>query len=52
MKKEKELCPHCKTGMDSYKLDKHSPVCPFQYFHNGHYCCMFVELDADEKQEK
>ena len=46
MKKETiQLCTNCKTGVDTYTLDKHSPVCPHLDCHNGKTCAMYVPLE-------
>lgn len=26
---KKQICPRCKTGKDSYELDKRSEACPY-----------------------
>ncbi len=26
---KKQICPRCKTGKESYELDRHSEVCPY-----------------------
>jgi len=48
MKDIKKLCPECQTGLDSLKLDKHSPICPFLYLHSGDKCSMFVKVKAKQ----
>lgn len=40
---KKQLCSNCKRGMESYEKDKHSPMCPYIWFHNGEDCKMYVE---------
>lgn len=46
----KKLCPHCKTGKYTYELDRHSPVCPYFYCHNGKKCAMYKKLDEPKKR--
>lgn len=43
-----QLCPNCKTGAESYKLDPKSPVCPYMGFHNGETCSFFKPLKESE----
>lgn len=38
------LCPNCKTGKESYLLDKRSPFCPYIFCHKDASCSMFVLL--------
>ena len=49
-----QLCPKCKTGAESYKLDPKSPMCPYLEYHNGKTCPYFSELSESEvnKYEK
>ncbi len=42
----KQLCPKCKTGADSYLLDNKSSVCPYMHLHNGKSCPMFKEMNT------
>lgn len=45
MKNEKEqLCPNCKTGLESLLLDSKSPMCPYIGIHKGNMCTKFVPL--------
>ena len=46
----KKLCPHCKTGKYTYELDRHSPVCPYFYCHNGKKCAMYKKLNEPKKR--
>lgn len=46
----KKLCPHCKTGKYTYELDRHSPVCPYFYCHNGKKCAMYERLNEPQKR--
>lgn len=48
MKEEKQqLCPKCQTGLDSLRLDKHTPVCPYLNFHDGTNCAKFMKLKEE-----
>jgi hypothetical protein len=38
---QNQLCPNCKTGLETYLLDRRSPFCPYISFHNGINCTMF-----------
>lgn len=49
-KKRKILCPNCKTGQDSYKLDPSSPVCPYFSCYNGIRCNYYVPVDGAGKK--
>lgn len=44
-----QLCPNCKTGMDSFLLDNHSPFCPYLYLHDGNNCPKFTAINSNEK---
>ena len=46
---KRKLCPECKTGQDTYRLDGRSPMCPYIGCHNGNQCPMFVRMDKPEK---
>ena len=41
----KQLCPKCKTGLESVAVDPKSPVCPYIGCHNGSICAKFVPLE-------
>lgn len=43
-----QLCPNCKTGADSYRLDPKSPMCPYIQSHNGERCPFFLPIDESE----
>lgn len=43
-----KLCPQCKTGAKSYKLDPKSPMCPYLQFHNGATCTFFTVMTERE----
>ena len=45
-----QLCPNCQTGLESYLLDKQSPVCPYIGFHDGEKCLKFRMLSGAENQ--
>ncbi len=42
MKKRRILCPDCKTGEESFRLDPSSPVCPYYECYNGIRCNYYV----------
>lgn len=44
----KQLCPKCKTGAESYKLDPKSEVCPYLRYHNGKSCPFFSPIEEGE----
>ncbi len=44
---EKKICPNCLTGAEFYKLDRHSPECPYLYCHNGKKCPFYKPLSKD-----
>lgn len=41
-----KLCPNCKTGRDSIKLDPKEPVCPYLSLHNGEHCIKYVPMNS------
>lgn len=43
----RQLCPNCKTGAESYRLDPKSAECPYLVYHTGRECKMYVPLDED-----
>ncbi len=45
----KKICPNCLTGAESYRLDRHSPECPYLYCHNGKKCPFYKPLSKDDK---
>lgn len=45
------LCPKCKTGADSYKLDPRSPICPYQQYHKGKSCPFFASIKEREVKD-
>lgn len=45
---KKQLCPKCRVGAESIKLDEKSPVCPYMKYHNGERCARFEELRERE----
>ena len=57
MRIEKEkisLCPNCKIGYDSVKLDPKEPFCPYISLHTGESCSRYVPLNiiTDEGDKK
>jgi len=49
IKKRKILCPDCKTGKESYKVDPTSPVCPYFSCYNGVHCAYYIPDAGKEK---
>ena len=47
-----DLCNNCKTGMDSLKLDPHSPQCPYLEMYIGGTCPAYVAMDNEKQSEK
>ena len=43
-KNNKQLCPTCKTGQDTYLLDNRNPFCPYLHCHNGKTCLAYEPL--------
>lgn len=43
-----QLCPNCRTGLESYLLDMQSPVCPYMYAHNGKSCGNYKAMPQTE----
>ena len=44
----KKLCPICKTGLESYKLDPNSPVCPYIDCYKNGECTYFVPVREEK----
>lgn len=45
---EKQICPKCKVGKESYELDRHSETCPYiEYWKDGK-CPFFRPIDKLE----
>lgn len=51
-KNNKQLCPTCKTGQDTYLLDNRNPFCPYLHCHNGKTCTAYVPIKKKIKQRK
>lgn len=49
MFRKKKLCPKCKTGKESYMLDKHSEVCPYIYCYKNGKCAYFKPIKKENK---
>lgn len=43
-KNNKQLCPTCKTGQDTFLLDNRNPFCPYLHCHNGKTCSAYDRL--------
>ncbi len=48
---KKKICPKCKTGKDSYELDKHSETCPYIDCWKNGKCYFFVPLENTPKKD-
>ncbi len=46
---KKQMCPRCKTGKDSYELDKRSEACPYLGWWEKGKCSFFVPLEEPSK---
>lgn len=46
---KKQICPKCKTGKDSYDLDKHSESCPYIGFWKDGKCQFFEPIKSTSK---
>lgn len=44
----KQLCPKCKTGAESYRLDPRSTVCPYLQCNTGKACSFFSPVYENE----
>ena len=47
MEENKQLCPTCLTGQDTYLLDDKAPFCPYLECHNGKTCAKYKPLEKD-----
>ena len=45
---EKQLCPHCQTGYDTYMLDNRSTVCPYLDGYNENGCIYYKKLKTND----
>lgn len=48
---KKKICPRCKTGKDSYDLDKHSEACPYIGCWKNGKCSFYVPLEKPKKMK-
>lgn len=46
---EKQICPKCKVGKESFELDKHSETCPHIECWEDGKCPFFKPIDDHEK---
>jgi len=49
-RKQRIICPSCKTGMDSYAVDNSSPTCPYISCYNGVRCAYYVPVENTERK--
>ena len=49
--RKKYLCSSCKTGKESFELDRHSEMCPYISFYNckKKKCNYYIPLVKDKK---
>lgn len=47
---EKQICPKCKVGKESYELDRHSDACPYIGCWKDGKCHFYVPLDNPPKK--
>lgn len=48
-RKRKKLCPNCKTGKETYELDRHSEYCPYIGAYSKNKCRYYVPLKQEKK---
>ena len=46
--RNKNICSRCKTGEDSYLLDKNSPFCPYIAFYKDNKCSKFKKREKEK----
>lgn len=46
-----QLCPKCKTGLESYQLDPKSEACPYLAYHNGETCIFYKPLYDESESD-
>ena len=46
------LCPKCKIGKETYRLDLRSSFCPYICFYNGDKCSIFKPMTKSNKNER
>ena len=49
-KKYLMLCSDCKTGRDSYVIDKNSDSCPYYACYTGTFCAYYEPLEKKKKK--
>ncbi len=47
----KQLCPVCQTGKETYELDQRSPCCPYIACHNGTKCGWYKKIESMRNKE-
>ncbi len=45
----KKLCSNCKTGKDSFEMDKNSGTCPYIYCYEDNTCSFYEPLETEKK---
>lgn len=51
MFRRKQICPKCKTGRDSLRLDEHSEFCPYIGSLKNGRCPFYVPIEEPSKKE-
>lgn len=46
---KKQICPKCKVGQETYRLDNKSEACPFIHCWHNNKCSAFEPLDKPSK---
>ena len=46
---KRKNCSNCKIGMESYKLDMHSDMCPYLISFKKNKCRFYEPLEKEEK---
>ena len=44
----RQICPNCQTGQNTYLLDSKNPFCNYIQCHNGKTCSMYVPIKNKE----
>ena len=48
---EKQLCPRCRIGKESYSLDNHSLICPYISCYKNGKCTAFKPVNENEQSK-
>ncbi len=47
---EKQICPKCKVGKESYEFDRHSETCPYIECWQDEKCPFFKPIDESQNK--